>query len=90
LIEEPYGTRYRILEDSAHAIVAEDHYGDFDPVLVTPNIFIASVLIDKDSHRLTYTIAQSGSEAKQWTGLCRRLDTPAPRQDEIAKAIDLK
>jgi len=88
LIEEPDGTRYRILEDSAHAIIAEDHYGDFDPVLVAPNIFIASVLIDKASQRLTYTIAQSGNEAKQWTGPCRRLEASALRQSEIATAIE--
>jgi hypothetical protein len=90
LIEEPYGTRYRVLSDNAHALIAEDHYGDFDPVLVIPNIFIAAVLIDKASYRLTYTITHSSSDAKQWTGSCRKLEAPVPRQNEVAKAIDVK
>ena len=88
LFEEADGTRYRILEDNAHAIIAEDHYGDFDPVLVIPNIFIASVLIDKASHRLTYTIAHSGGSVKQWSGSCRRLEASVPRQSDIANATD--
>ena len=53
-------------------------------------LVIPSVLIDKASHRLTYTIAQSGNEPKQWTGSCRKLEAAIPRQSEIAAAVDAK
>jgi hypothetical protein len=76
LIEEPYDTRYRILENNDHAILAEYHYADFDPVLTSALLFITTLMIDKSSLRFTHTTSVSGSEAKQFSGICRlRLST---------------
>lgn len=89
LIEQPYDTRYRILENNDHAIVAEDHYADVDPVLVAPNIFITTVMIDKGSRRFTQTTALSGSAVRQWTGSCtQRFEMPmTPAQSAVAKTV---
>jgi hypothetical protein len=72
LIEQPQGTpRYRILANTGHAIVAVDHYGDFDPVLARVLIFVSSLTIDKSSGIFMLTTT-STSGVVQRTGQCRR------------------
>ena len=77
LIEWPYDTRYRIIENNRYAIIAEDHYADFDPVLNQPNIFTTIVMLEKASLRYSQTVTLAGNAPRQWTGFCReRLETP--------------
>jgi hypothetical protein len=82
LIEEPSGTRYRILENNDHAILAEYHYADFDPVLTSPLLFITTMMIDKSSLRFTHTTAINDREPRQFSGFCR-LKTSAVAISEV-------
>lgn len=92
LIERPYDTRYRILENNRYAIIAEDHYAAFDPILSEPSIFISTILLEKARLHYTQTIALSGSPAKQWTGTCREWLNPSslPSESAIAGVADAK
>jgi hypothetical protein len=89
LVEQTLGVpRYRILENNKFAIIAEDHYGDFDSVLNTIVVFISTLIIDRGSSQFTYTTAVSGSEVQQRTGQCRQFDeeTNFARDDALAQA----
>jgi hypothetical protein len=74
LIEGPHDVRYNILENNEHALLAEHHFGDFDPVLVRPNIFLMTVMIDKATRQLTFTTAVSGQKPTLHFGRCERRD----------------
>lgn len=76
LIEQPNEARFRILENNDHALLAEFHYADFDPVLMSLNLFIVTLMIDKTSYRFTHTMVLSGHEARQSSGNCRFMAFP--------------
>lgn len=73
LSEQPFGTpRYDLLANTSFAIVGEYHFGDFDPVLGTVSIFIATMIIDRTSGRFTSTMSVSGAAPIHRTGRCRK------------------
>ena len=65
---------YNVLQNNEFAIIAEGHYGNFDPLRGEVVISITTVTIDKRSSRFTYTIGQRGSDVRQQTGKCRGYD----------------
>jgi hypothetical protein len=74
LFESPYDTRFNILENNDHALLAEHHYADYDYVLLRPNIFLMAVMIDKATRQLTYTTTLSGQTPTSYFGSCERRD----------------
>jgi hypothetical protein len=84
LSEQPLGLpRYRLLANTPYAIIGEDHFGDFDPVLGMPSIFMSAILIDRVTGSFTATTALAGGTPHQRTGRCRRFEAQAPASDGV-------
>jgi hypothetical protein len=78
LTEQPLGVpRYRLLANTPYAIIAEDHFADFDPVLGTVSIFVSAIMIDRSNGSFTATMTLADGAPHQRTGRCRRFETQA-------------
>ena len=72
-----------LLENNQNALLAENHYADYDPVLTTITLFVETVMIDKLSRRLTITTAVSGGDVKQVVGFCQATAETDSRQNAV-------
>lgn len=71
------GHRYSVLESNRHAVIAEDHFVNFDPVLNEVIVYISTLVIDKSRGRFAQITALSGSEPRVQSGFCRGYDEGA-------------
>jgi hypothetical protein len=75
LREQPLGTpRYRLLADTAYAIIGEDHHGDFEPALGMVSVFVATIVIDRTTGSFTTTTSQSDRPPQHRIGRCRMFE----------------
>ena len=75
LSEQPLGTpRYALLANTPYAVIGEDHFGDFDSVLGTVSVFIATIVIDRTSGSFTTTMTSAGGAPLVRTGRCRKFE----------------
>ena len=74
LVERPYEARYTILENNDHALLAEQHYADYDNVLQRTLIYLTSVMIDKSTQVINFTSEIGGEKPNSHLGRCRRHD----------------
>lgn len=87
LSEQPLGLpRYRLLANTTHAVIGEDHYGDFDPVLGTASIFVSTVMIDRITGNFMATTSAIGRAPQHREGSCRRFEKPAACRGESTLA----
>src|SRR5262245_41132893 len=56
VIEQPLGaTRYRLIANTQHAVIAVDDFADFDPVLGQVNIFASTLVLDRTTGAFAIT-----------------------------------
>jgi hypothetical protein len=86
LIERPLGSpRYRLLADNAFAIIAVDHFADFEPVLGMVNIFVSTMTIDKTTGNFAMTTIVSDKVLEPRTGKCRMFEQQAAGDKVLAQ-----
>jgi len=72
--ESHSGASLNVLQNDEFAIIAEQHYGNFDPRTNGVVMWMRSVMLDKRSNLFAYTNAQIGSPVRQQLGQCRGYD----------------
>jgi hypothetical protein len=87
VIEQPLGaTRYRLIANTAHAVIAVDDYADFDPALGQVSIFASTLVLDRLTGAFAITTTTlSDTPPTHRTGRCRVFDTRPPGDRTIAR-----
>lgn len=91
VIERPLGaTRYRLIANTAHAVIAVDDYGDFDPVLGQVSIFASTMVLDRITGAFAITTTTlTETPPSHRTGHCRVFDN-RPAGDRTASVPNPK
>jgi hypothetical protein len=90
LVEHPYATRYRVVENNRHALIAQHHYAEFDPVSNEPNIFTTIIILEKPSLRYSQTVVLVGNLPRQWTGACQEQSQSSGAADIVIGAREAR
>jgi hypothetical protein len=78
LIAQPLGApRYQVLDNTQHSIIAVDRAGDLDELYGFLTLYVATVMIDRESGHFTTTLSQSGHTPEFQAGSCSKLDANA-------------
>ena len=78
LIAQPLGApRYQLLDNTKYGIIAVDRAGDLDPLYGFLNIYVATVMIDRENGHFSSTLSHSGHAPEFQTGKCNRQDANA-------------
>ena len=88
VIERPPGaTRYRLIANTPHALIAVDDYADFDPVLGQVNIFASTLVLDRmtGAFAITTTTLSEAPPAHR-TGRCRVFDNRLTSDRALARS----
>lgn len=87
VIERPSGaTRYRLIANTPHAVIAVDDYADFDPVLGQVSIFASTLVLDRMTGAFAITTTTlSETPPAHRTGRCRVFDN-RPADQSLARS----
>jgi hypothetical protein len=87
IIEQPLGaTRYRLIANTAHAMIAVDDYADFDPALGQVSIFASTLVLDRITGAFAITTTTlSETPPSHRRGRCRVFDARPPGDRTIAR-----
>ena len=78
LIAQPLGApRYQVLDNTQYGIIAVDKAGDLDPLYGFLNIYVATVMIDRENGHFSSTLSHSGHTPEFQVGSCNRQDANA-------------
>jgi hypothetical protein len=87
VIEQPLGaTRYRLIVNTAHAVIAVDDYADFDPALGQVSIFASTLVIDRTTGAFAITTTTlSETPPAHRTGRCRVFENQPAADRTLAR-----
>jgi hypothetical protein len=87
VIERPLGaTRYRLIANTAHALIAVDDSADFDPALGQVSIFASTLVLDRITGAFALTMTSlGGTSPTHRTGRYRVFDSGPPADRTMAR-----
>jgi hypothetical protein len=88
VIERPLGaTRYRLIANTPHAVIAVDDFADFDPALGQVSIFASTLVLDRITGAFAITTTTlSETPPAHWTGRCRIFDNRPAGDRTLARS----
>jgi hypothetical protein len=88
VIERPLGaTRYRLIANTQHAVIAVDDFADFDPALGQVSIFASTLVLDRITGAFAITTTTlSETPPAHRAGRCRIFDNQPAGDRTLARS----